>query len=253
VSSLLIVFIIFVFMLSGIALGSYLRIALPDHYTKDDSKDILIVAAGTMGTLIALIIGLLVTSAKDTYDAANLRITQGGAKVITLDYYLSRYGTNAKRERELLRQAIASGIKRIWPDESSQGADLAKMEKATEIADVYNSIRELSPKNDSQMYLQTEALKLCADIMQSRWLLIEESQTDLPRIFFIILTFWLTVLFAQFGLLAPQNQAAKAALFVCTISMSSAIFLILELNHPLEGFIKIPSAPMQTVLALIGK
>ena len=240
-------------MLGGILLGSTLRVILPDDHTQADSKDILMASAGMMATLIALIIGLLVTSAKGTYDVTTLRITQVGAKIITLDYYLSRYGPEAKEVRELLPQAIASGIERIWPNESKHGADLAKMESETEMADVYNKIRELSPKNDSQKYLQTRALQLMDDIMQSRWMIIEQSQTNLPRAFLVVLTFWLTVLFAQFPLLAPRNRTAMSALFICAISMSGAIFLILELNQPLEGAIKMSSTPLHKALLLIGK
>ena len=252
-SALLTAFIIFAFMLSGIVLGSYLRVVLPDHHTQADSKDILMSSAGMMATLVALIIGLLVSSAKDSYDVTNSSITQGGAKIISLDYYLSRYGSEAKEVRELLTQAVSSGIERIWPNERRQGADLAKMEAATEMADNYNKIRELSPQNDSQKYLHSQALQLSADMMQSRWMLIEQSQTNLPRIFLVVLTFWLTVLFALFGLLAPRNLTAKSALFVCALSMSGAIFLILELNHPLEGSIKVSSAPLHKALSLIGK
>jgi hypothetical protein len=246
-------FVIFVCMLCGMALGSYLRLVLPDDHTQADSKDILMTSAGMMATLIALIIGLLVTSAKDTYDVTSTSITQGGAKIITLDYYLSCYGPETKGTREQLRQAVAIGIENIWPGESKYGADLAKMEATTETAELYNKIRELSPKNESQKYLQSQALQIGADMMQSRWMLIEQSQTNLPRIFLVVLTFWLTVLFAQFGLLAPRNLTAKSALFICALSVSGAIYLILELNNPLEGTIKVSSGPLHKALSLIGK
>ena len=245
--------VIFACMISGMALGSYLRLVLPDEHTQADSKDILMTSAGMMATLIALIIGLLVTSAKGTYDDTTSSITQGGAKIITLDYYLSHYGAEAKEVRELLHQATAAGLERIWPDESTHGADLAKMEAATGMDDVYTRIRELSPQNDSQKYLQTQALQIGADMMQSRWMLIEQSQTKLPRIFLVVLTFWLIVLFAQFGLLAPRNLTAKTALFICALSVSGAIYLILELNNPLEGTIKVSSAPLHKALSIIGK
>jgi hypothetical protein len=245
--------VILVFMLCGMALGSYLRLVLPDEHTQADSKDILMTSAGMMATLIALIIGLLVTSAKGNYDNTTSGITQSGAKIITLDYYLSNYGSEAKEVRELLRLAVASAIERVWPNESTQGADLADMEAATGMADVYSKIRELSPQNDSQKYLQTQALQIGADMMQSRWMLIEQSQTTLPMIFLVVLTFWLTVLFAQFGLLAPRNLTAKTALFICALSVSGAIYLILELNNPLEGTIKVSSAPLHKALSLIGK
>ena len=246
-------FVILVCMLGGMALGSYLRLVLPDDHTRADSKDILMTSAGMMATLIALIIGLLVTSAKGNYDNTTLGITQTGAKIISLDYYLSNYGPDAKVEQELVRQATASAIERVWPNESTQGADLTKMEAATGMTDVYSKIRELSPQNDSQKYLKTQALQISADMMQSRWMLIEQSQTNLPRIFLVVLTFWLTVLFAQFGLLAPRNLTAKSALFICALSVSGAIYLILELNNPLEGTIKVSSAPLHKALFLIGK
>ena len=252
-SAQLIAFIIFALMLSGMALGSYLRLVLPDEHTQAESKDILMTAAATMGTLIALIIGLLVTSAKSTYDETNASITQGGAKIITLDYYLSHYGPEAKELRVLLRQATAAAIERMWSDEGAQGAVWAKMEAADDTADLYNKIRELSPQNDAQKYLQTQALQIAADMMQTRWMLIEQSQVNLPRMFLSVLSFWLIVLFVQFGLLAPRNRTALSAVFICALSMAGAIFLILELNHPLEGRIKISSAPMQKALSLISK
>ncbi|MEI6065746.1 MAG: hypothetical protein WCP96_00260 [Methylococcaceae bacterium] len=246
-------FVILVCMLCGMAMGSYLRLVLPDDHTQADSKDILMTSAGMMATLIALIIGLLVTSAKGNYDETTLGITQTGAKIISLDYYLSSYGPETKVERKLVRQATATAIERVWTNESTQGADLTKMEAATGMADVYSKIRELSPQNDSQKYLQTQALQISADMMQSRWMLIEQSQTNLPRIFLVVLTFWLTVLFVQFGLLAPRNLTAKSALFICALSVSGAIYLILELNNPLEGTIKVSSTPLHKALSLIEK
>jgi hypothetical protein len=252
-SAPLIAFIILACMLCGMALGSYLRLVLPDAHTQADSKDILLTSAGMMATLIALIIGLLVTSAKSNYDDATSGITQSATKIITLNYYLTHYGPETKEVRELVRQSTSLAIERIWPNESRQGADLAKMEESTGTADVYTKLRELSPRNDSQKYLQSQALQIGADMMQSRWMLIEQSQTKLPRIFLSVLTFWLIVLFVQFGLLAPRNPTAKTALFICALSVSGAIYLILELNNPLEGTIKVSSAPLHKALTLIGK
>lgn len=252
-SSLLIAFIIFACMLSGIALGRYLRTVLPEHHRQADSKDILVTSAGMMATLIALIIGLLVSSANDSFNMTKASITQGGANIITIDYYLSRYGSEAEAVRVLLRQSLITGIERIWPNENPQVTDLAKIEAATETADVYNKISELLPLSNAQKYFKSQALKLSADMMQSRWLLIEQSQTNLPTVFLVILTCWLFILFTQFGLLAPPNLTAMSSLFVCALSISGAVFLILELNHPLEGSIKVSNTPLYKALSLIGK
>ncbi len=240
-------------MLGGMWLGVLLRKVLPEHHTQDDSKDMMKTAAGMMATLVALIIGLLVSSAKNSFDTTNASITQAGAKIITLDRFLSRYGAEAKGVREDLRRAVASGVERVWPSDTARGIDLAGAETATGMEDVYDRIRELAPPNESQQYLKTQALQLGADLMQARWMMIEQSQNSLPAAFLIVLVFWLAVLFATFGLLTPRNLTALAALFVCAVSMAGAVFLILELNHPLEGAIKASSVPLLKALAIIGK
>ena len=111
--------IILACMLCGMALGSYLRLVLPDDHTQADSKDILMTSAGMMATLIALIIGLLVTSAKGNYDDTTSSLTQGGAKVITVDYYLSHYGPEAKETRDFC-------VRRSPPESTESGQTKAR-------------------------------------------------------------------------------------------------------------------------------
>lgn len=252
-SSLVIAFIILACMLGGMLLGLRLRQVLPEHHTRDDSKDIVKTAAGMMATLVALIIGLLVSSAKNSFDVTNTGMTQGAARIITLDHFLSRYGPEAKGVREHLRRVVAAGIELIWPSNTTKRADLTGLEAGTGMEDICDEIRDLAPQNESQQYLKSQALQLGADLMQSRWLVIEQSQNDLPAIFLVVLTFWLTVLFATFGLSAPRNLTAISALAICAVSMAGAVFLILELNHPLEGTIKVSSAPLLKALSVIGK
>ncbi|MCE9533916.1 MAG: DUF4239 domain-containing protein [Planctomycetes bacterium] len=251
-SSLGIALITLACMIGGLLLGVILRYILPEHHTKDDAKDMMKTAAGMMATLIALIIGLLVSSAKSSFDATSGSLTQGGAKIITLDHILSRYGPEAKEIRERLKSSVASGVKRVWPDDV-QVVDMAAAEKATGMQDVYDMVRALKPANESQEYLKSQALSLSADLMQTRWLLIEQSQNSVPTLFLVVLIFWLTVLFACFGILTPRNFTSIAALSICAASMAGAIFLIMELNHPLEGTIKVSNAPLLKALSHIGK
>ena len=244
-SSLAIASITLACMLGGLLLGLLLRHFLPEHHIRDDSKDIVKTAVGMMATLVALIIGLLVSSAKGSFDQTSAGITQGGAKIITLDHILARYGPEAKGVREQLKSVVADGIERIWPSESGRKSDLASAAKVAGMEDVYDKVRQLAPANEGQQYLKSQALQLAADLMQSRWMLVEQSQNDLPTAFLVVMIFWLIVLFAALGLLAPPNLTVLCGLFVCALSMASAIFLILELNRPLEGAIKVSSPATQ--------
>lgn len=86
-----------------------------------------------------------------------------------------------------------------------------------------------------------------------RFLLIEQSGHSIPMAFLVILIFWLTIIFASFGLFAPANATVRSVFVVCSLSISGAIFLILELDRSFEGLIQISSVPLRQALAQLGK
>src|SRR6266516_2052837 len=92
-----------------------LQMVLRQDLLQSDSKDTVKVGAGMLATLTALVLGLLVSSAKSSFDAMNAGIAQTGAKIILLDHVLADYGPETKEVREQLRQTVASVIERIWP------------------------------------------------------------------------------------------------------------------------------------------
>jgi hypothetical protein len=69
----------------------------------------------------------------------------------------------------------------------------------------------------------------------------------------IVLVFWLTIIFASFGLFAPGNATVTTVFLICALSVSGAIFLILELDRPFEGLIQVSSAPLRQALAHLGQ
>ena len=114
-------------------------------------------------------------------------------------------------------------------------------------------LRELTPKNDLQKSLLAQASQISSDVLQTRLLLMEGQQNTLPSPFLVLLISWLTGLFLSFGLFAPPNGTVLAVLLICALSVSSAIFLVLEMNRPLDGFIKASNAPLRKAVELIGK
>ena len=101
--------------------------------------------------------------------------------------------------------------------------------------------------------MQARAIDQAGELSRARWLLFEQMQNPLPQVFLIVLGFWLIQLFVGLGLLAPLNSTSVIALVTCAVSMSAAIFLILEMNHPLDGIIQVSSAPLEAALAVISK
>jgi len=243
--------IVFACIFGGALLGMLLHRILPEHHLSSESKDVIKLGMALTATMSALVLALLVNSAKGSYDTQRNEITQLSANIILLDRVLAHYGPEAKEARVLLAQTAGSMLDRIWPESRTRTAELKPSGAWGER--FYDKIQELSPQNEVQRSLQAQALKMSVDLGQTRWLLFEQGGSSIPMPFLILLIFWVTIIFLSFGLFAPPNATVIATLFLCALSVSGAIFMILELDRPFGGLIHISSAPMHNALAQLGK
>src|ERR1700676_335546 len=199
-SSLVISSIVLVCVFGSGMLGLFLRASLPDHHLSEDSTGIVKLGVGLLATMSALVLGLLIASAKVSFDRLDDEFTQTAATVVMLDRTLADYGPETKEGRELLRRTYASAVE---PFISRGGAGLANVDAPETLARVeqfQQKLRELAPRNDMQRLLQSEALALSHALAQTRWLLIEPGHAAIPTPFLVVLVLWLAVIFAGFGL-----------------------------------------------------
>jgi hypothetical protein len=236
----------------GALFGLALQRLLPNHHLSKESQEVIKLGAGMIATLTALVLGLLVSSAKGTFDTISTGVKQAGARVLLLDRVLAQYGPETQPIREQLRSTLAARVEQLWPPHGARIVDPATFERSRGTEHLQASLLQLAPKSEAQTLLLAQARKLVADMAESRWLLIEESQNQLPTPFLVILLSWLTMLFASFGLFAPRNATVIAVLFVCACSVSAAIFLVMELNQPMNGVLKVSSAPLVKALEILG-
>jgi hypothetical protein len=237
----------------GAILGLFLNGLLPERHLRDNSRDTVKVVAGMIATLAALVLGLLISSAKSTFDGIDTAITQSGARIILLDRALANYGLETKEVREQLRNTVVTGIEMFWPSEKAQGSGLAGFERTNAMEVLQAKVRALTPATDIQRQMHSKADQLVGEMLEARWLLIAQAQRTLPVTFLVVLLFWLIMLHISFGLLAPRNATVVTLLFISALSVSGAIFIILEMSHPLKGMIKVSSAPLRKALELIGQ
>src|SRR5438045_4907791 len=154
----------------GALLGLLLQGLLPQHHLRDNSKDTVKVVAGTIATLSALVLGLLVGSAKSSFDATNTAIIQNGAKIILLDRVLAAYGPETKDVREQLRGAVAAGIEMFWPEEKNVGSGMTAFERANAMEMIQAKLRSLTPATDTQRQLLSQAEQISGGLLPARWL-----------------------------------------------------------------------------------
>ena len=252
-SAFLVGLISFAVIFGSTMLGMLIRRCLPEHHLRDDSKDTVKLGAGLIATLAALVLGLLVGSAKSSFDAVNAGLTQSASKIIVLDRVLAGYGPEAKDAREQLRRGVAASIEMVWPDQKTGLSGLTAVERSTALEALQDKLRALEPASDSQRAAQSRALDITNDMVEARWLLIEQQQVGLPVALLVVLVSWLAILYGSFGLFAPRNATVILVLFVCALSASAALFLIVEMNSPLDGIIKVSRGPMVKALEQIGR
>jgi len=246
-----IAFLAFALMLLAILAGGFLQGNLPEGHLTPDSKEVVKLSMGVMGTLAALVLGLLVANAQSSYAARESEINQLTANVILLDTLLKQYGDDAHNARVSLRNAIPRVAARIWKEGQSSEAAVPQsppFQAASEGEAFYAQIQSLVPKNDTQREIRDRLLQVTVDTAQARFLLFSHLGSSIPIPFLAVLLFWLAVLFASFALLARPNVTTVASLVVCALSVSGAIFLILELDQPFSGFMSINSEPLRQAL-----
>jgi hypothetical protein len=232
-------------------LGVRVRAALPEDHLGSETKDAVKVGMGLVATMAALVLGLLVASTKGAYDTQKSEVAQMAAKIVFLDRVLANYGSESAESRDLLRRSVGSAITHMWPDrKSSQTAQLDPSASSGEA--FFNSIQQLSPQNDVQRSLKSQAAQIATDLGQMRWLLFEQTETSISVAMLIVLISWLAIIFMSVGLFAPPNATVIIALMLAAVSVSGAIFLILELDMPFDGVIQISPKPMHNALVHLG-
>jgi hypothetical protein len=204
--------IVFACVLGGACLGMFLRNRLPEHHLSATTKDVVRLGTGLIGTIAALVLGLLIASANSTYQTQSSQIQQLTANIVALDHALAQYGPETDAARNQLRRALPAMADRIWHE---NGFDLRKAEPFEASAaglSLYDEILKLSPRDGTQRSLQAWAINIAQDLAKTRLLLFAEAGMTIPMPFLVVLVSWLAIIFASFSLFADNNATTIGAL-----------------------------------------
>lgn len=251
-SALAIGAIVFAVVFAGALLGMGLGSLLPKEHLSDQTRDAIKVAMAMIATLTALVLGLLTASAKSSLDDKEDQVRTWAAEVVVLDRTLAAFGREAQDARDLMKQVLAARVAQLWPG-SGVGLSPATLRTGANVEVVQHAILKLEPQTDAQRWLKDTALKITQSMMEARWAGMQRLGRSIKWPFIAIVVFWLSVIFASFGLLAPRNAIVTGALLLAALSVAGALYLILEMDQPYGGLITISPHPLQAALAQLGK
>jgi len=174
------------------------------------------------------------------------------AKVVFLNRVLTGYGPETSEARAVLRNAIEQLAHRAMePPRANTRANPGLNTQAGNA--LYPAIQQLTPYNETQRNLKAQATTLAVELGQLRTLLVAESISSISKPLLIVVSFWLVIIFLSFSLIAPHNGTATFALVVSAVAAATAIFLVLELDRPFSGLLRIPNEPVLNVLSQLEK
>ncbi len=252
-SQLAIALVLLAFVFGGALLGLWLQSVLPEQHLSNDTKDVVRLSTALIATISALVLSLLVSSAKSAFDRFDDELTQNAARVVMLDRALDEYGPQTSAIRAAIRADYARRIESLFSGDSARSDAMDGALAVTQEETIDARLLALTPVGPVQEGLQARAVSLNYDINMTKALMHAQREDSIPTALLLVLGVWLALIFATFGLFAPRNAVVVAALMACALSASGAVLLILEMNSPFNGLITLSSAPMREALNYLGK
>jgi hypothetical protein len=249
-----------VLLCASAGVGFFVNSRLPEEHRSRESIELVQLANTLLVTFTAIVLGLLTTSVKVGFDAAyNARGDYAG-QLAQMDRCLRDYGPETAPIREQLRAYVAAAIASTWPAEPPPAnvsyPDTSKMPLTGESSvlaalmnDIGLEVRSMQPPDGLHKNLIAACVEQYRDLIKARWLVIEGVRGSISTPFYWVLVFWLVVLFASFGLRAPPNSMSVTVIGLCALSLTAAVFVILDMDRPYEGLFGIPSTSMRNALA----
>jgi hypothetical protein len=207
---------------------------------------------GLVATTVAVALGLLIASAKSFLDTQNTEMTQLAADCLLLDRILVQYGPETTDARDALRAVLVQQLESSGISEGA-GQIYGGIKSGARLGEVIlGKIEKLSPADDNQRFLKSQAMSVTLQLGQTRWLMFEQSAVPIPNLLLAMLIGWLIILFLSFGIFAPRNLTVTAGLFFAAVAVCGATLLILEMYHPQTGLIQVSDAPLRAALTQLS-
>ena len=233
--------------------GTALQVRLPEGHRDQRSREAIKLVMGLISAVAALVLSLLLASASGSYERQSNELRALSANLLLLDQSLALYGPDARSARDELHDIAQQTHDRIWSRGTIRPEELDSTATRSASAASVTRIQSLSPKTDAERTLKSRALQEAEVITGERLLMFEQLDSSFPWPLLTVLIFWLSMLFFGIGLLSRFNGTVGASLFVGALSVTGAIFLILELGSPYGGVMRISDQPLRNAINQIDR
>jgi hypothetical protein len=213
---------------------------------QEDTKTTVRLVANLFVVMTSLVLGLMMNSAKNTLETDNRNVHALGTDLILLDRTMRALGPQAGEARQQLIEYVQTSLH----EESILDED---PEAEASLDAVGASLRTMQLSGDQQVSLWNDARLLYRQVVQQRWVVVDQSGGTIPRPLIVMLIIWLMLIFASFGYQAPRNRIVTSSFIVAAFLVSAALYLILDMDAPVSGLAKTSNVPFQRALTQLQR
>ena len=245
--------LVFIATFLAASLGFRIQGLLPEKYTDDVTEGSVKVVLGMLTMLTTVVLGFITADAKHSFDAAANIVSDTAVRLVSIDRILDGFGDEAAPIRGRMKRAATEWIDRIQSPAGDRNLDLRAVQRGEELEDLFGEIAALTPKSDAQERDQSRAIDHASGILHDRWVLATERAASTPTVFLFVVLAWLALEFFIFGLFACRNPFVTAATFVGALTVASAMFLVLDLEGPTTGPMRVSTGALERAVAIMGQ
>ena len=233
-------------------LGLHAQRLLPDRYTDEATKGSVKAVLAMLSVLVTVVLGFITADAKRSFDNAGKIVAETAVRLVLIDRMLAELGEDADPIRREMRQAAQEWVARLNSLDGDVNPSVHVVQRVEQLEELFGKIKSLSPKSDAQAKDRERAADLAAGILHDRWVLATGRLASTPTVFLLVVLAWLALEFFLFGVFAPRNACVTAAVVLASLTTASAIFLLLDLEGPLTGPMRISIEPLVRAVSILG-
>ena len=249
--------VIFALLLCASAIGMVFHGMLGDRHRTSETVDHVRLVVSILVTFTALVLGLLLSEVKGSYDTFDSRLRAFAGDLTNMDVRLREYGEEAAPIRMRLREYVAASIADTWRDEPPPSgvypkfppiSGIERKQLGAMLIGIDTTINALEPPDGFHKRLASSLQSQMNTALQARRLLIETAHDTIAWPLLMAICVWLAIVFGVFGLIAPRNVVVYVTIVICALCVASAIYFIIEFDSPLDGFIRVQSESLRSTL-----
>lgn len=226
--------------------GTLVQRRLPVAHRGPKTHEMLRLVIDMLVTFAAIVLGLLITNAKTTFDATGDDVRAYAIRIITLDQTLNSYGPAAAALHPLLVRYTQDVVA-----QTPQGLGAATLQHFGLLTRIEAGMLELPAASNLQRHLRDEALTQLTLLQEERHRIGDEARGQSSLSFYAVLTLWLMVVYGCFGLITEHSWLGSIIVGLSVLAIVLALFVILDMNTPFTGLVVVSDAPLREALQTI--